>query len=113
MESHPQRKFLLFYLVKRITIFLFSLTLLTCLFYVIGNIQGFLDSTQRMLLDLTRFFGLAALVSAFYGFAINAVLVFRERNARYLLSGLQYLLVALVDAGIAVFVAFISSWLHS
>jgi putative flippase GtrA len=113
MAKRVHKQVLLYYLIKRITIFLFAVTALCGGFYVIGNIQGFLDDTQRMLLDLTKILGVSAAIGAGYGFAINLILTFKDKDLHRLGSCFLYLVVTAISVSIAVIVAFISSWLVS
>jgi hypothetical protein len=108
MKNHQE--ILLYYLIKRMTIFLVIATLFSFGFSMIGNLQSFLDSTQVFLLNLARFLGLASTLSALSGCALNLILFFHDRRLRRFASMIRYGLAAGVGILVTVFSAFISAW---
>ena len=98
------------YLIKRATVFLFISAMITLSFYIIGNIQNFLDSTQLFLLGLARLFGTLSIIASVVGIAGSVERMIHERSVRRLPSAFKYLLVAAGAVLISAFAAFITSW---
>ena len=65
-------------LLNRVVLFLFFMCLLVVFLYAIGNIQGFMDSTQLFLLKLSSILNLSMSAAAFFGF-IQSIFSFIKR----------------------------------
>ncbi|AEF81964.1 hypothetical protein TREAZ_0350 [Leadbettera azotonutricia ZAS-9] len=78
-------------LTCRVVIFFFSMCLITLFLYAIGTAQGFMDSTQLVLLRIAAVLGLLLLIGALYGFALDLILYIRNRWLRFLGGGGIYL----------------------
>lgn len=107
VSVHPRRIWLPS-LLSRITFLLFALSLLALYFYIVGNAQGFTDSTLLVILNIQTWnLALCALSGVFSAVSYAITLPFRNKLKldRIILSGLAaafslllYLLVALLQA---------------
>jgi hypothetical protein len=59
---------------KRLSLFLFGMSLVTLFYWTTGNFRRFLDSTQSMLLSCLRWLSLGLLMSASLGLAARLLL---------------------------------------
>jgi hypothetical protein len=66
--------------VKRICIFLFSMSLVVFFYWVVGNFRRFLDSTQLFLLSTLRWLSLGQILASAFG--LGALLVGSARAGR-------------------------------
>ena len=94
-------------LVNRTVIFLFLMCLLTMFLYVVGTIQGFIDSTQLVLLKLCVVLGIFLAVTSVYGAALNLWRLFNVKKARYLFRAGGYMLLVIFGAAAVLAAKFI------
>jgi hypothetical protein len=86
-----------------VTAFFFMMGAITVLLYAAGTVQGFMDSTQLLLLRLAAAWGALLAAASGYGMVLDAVLFVRGRKLRSLGGFLVYLLLGV--AGVAVMAA--------
>jgi len=67
--------------IGRLCVFLFSVTLVVVLLFLLGNFQNFLDTTQILLLHLFDFLCTIFVVSCLYYVGVLGWLAFRRRLA--------------------------------
>jgi hypothetical protein len=96
----------------RAVVFFFVVSALLCFFYVLGNYQDFLDSTQLFLLRLLR---VSLEMEIFCGVWLAAFLVYRNVNERRPFVARWILLVLSLAGCSALLVAlrFMQQWLQS
>jgi hypothetical protein len=68
-------------LVKRTVSLFFAICILTFFLYGVGTGQGFMDTTQFRLLNLSIIFGLFLGVGALYGIILNCILLAQGANS--------------------------------
>ena len=66
--------------INKITLFMFLMSLLVFLTFMAGNVQGFIDSTQILLLKLFRVTALIFIVTGVYNLLIDIVVIMRNRR---------------------------------
>ena len=98
--------------VGRAVVFFFVVSLLLCFFYVLGNYQDFLDSTQLLLLLLLRVsLGLELICGIWYAGLLAG------RNVRelrpYLMRWILLVLSLLCCSGLLLALRFVQQWLQS
>ena len=93
--------------VNRIVILFFLLCLLTAFLYFLGTGQGFMTSTQYMLLRLTSFFGLFLALSSVFGFIVDFIYFAKKKKIRYLVSMFCYFLSGIIGGTTALTAFFI------
>ena len=97
----------------RLTFLLFSLSLLTLFFYIVGNSQGFTDETLLFLFTVESWtLALGALVGIFSTVAYAVTLPFRNslQLDRIIFSGAAALFSILLYLGMALLQAFMESY---
>jgi hypothetical protein len=98
--------------VGRAVVFLFVVSLLLCFFYVLGNYQDFLDSTQLFLLSLLRVsLGLELACGIWYA-AFLAWRNVRERRP-YVVRWILLLLSLLCCSALLLALRYVQQWLQS
>lgn len=96
----------------RAAVFFFFSALLAFFFYLLGNYQGFLDSTQLFLISLLHVLLLLQLVSSVVFAVLLAVRSVTERRV-FALRTILLVLSFLICAGLLVAMGFLQSWLQS
>ena len=76
--QRPKQKPLLVILVKRAVFFFLCICALAMLLYVLGNFQGFMDSTLAILLRITIAMGIFLALGCIYGVLLAVWMFFRE-----------------------------------
>lgn len=94
-------------LFNRISIFFFLLCLLSVFLYFLGTYQGFMDTTQVLLLRMTFVFGILLAVSSVFGFFVDLSFLIRKKKIRYLFSILLYFTLAGIGGSVAISAFFI------
>ena len=85
-------------LVNRTVLFFFFLCLLTLFLYVVGTVQGFIDSTQLSLLKLYAVLGIFLTAASVYGMAVDLGRFVKAKKIRYLLRAGGYLFLVVFGA---------------
>lgn len=88
--SYYVKEKLLPILVNRTAIFFFLMCLLTLFLYVVGTVQGFIDSTQLALLRLYAVLGIFLTIASVYGAALALERLVKLKKNRYLLRAGGY-----------------------
>jgi hypothetical protein len=96
----------------RAVAFFFISALLVLFFYLLGNYQDFLDSTQLFLLSLLNITLILQLVSGFYFAVFLSIRSFRERRF-FVLRTILLILSLIFSAGLLVAMRFLQSWLQA
>ena len=71
-------------IVNRIALFFFIMCFLTVFLYALGTVQGFMDTTQFILLELTVILGVLLTVSSLFGIVLDLTFFLSNRKKRYL-----------------------------
>ncbi len=96
----------------RAVVFFFFSAILVFFFYLLGNYQGFLDSTQLFLISLLHVLLLLQLISAVVFAVLLAVRSVTERRF-FALRTILLVLSLLICAGLLVAMGFLQSWLQA
>ena len=83
-SSSPKIEKLLPILINRTVLFFFLMSLLTLFFYLAGTAQGFMDSTQFLLLRLYTVFGIFLAITSASGVILDLSRLIRTKRIRYL-----------------------------
>jgi hypothetical protein len=96
----------------RAVVFFFVLSLLLCFFYVLGNYQDFLDSTQLALLAVLRV-SLGCEIAC--GIWLAVFLVYRAVYERrvFVVRWVLLVLALIVCSGLLLVLRFVQQWLQS
>lgn len=70
--------------IQRTFAFMLSFQLMTFTFFVIGNFQNFLDSTQNLLLAIQKTSGILFILFGLYAILTQFFLWFYERKIRFI-----------------------------
>jgi hypothetical protein len=105
--GEPKKKPFIVILVKRTSLFFFSLSALTVFLYAIGTAQEFMDSTQLLLLRILVILGLCLAMDSLYGAALNIWFFIQKRQFQFAGSSGLYLLSGVLGAAMAIAAAFI------
>ena len=98
--------------VGRAVVFFFVISLLLCFFYVLGNYQDFLDSTQLFLLSLLRVSLGLEIVCGIWCAGFLAFRTARERRP-FLVRWILLVLSLLCCSGLLLALRFVQQWLQS
>lgn len=95
-------------IIKKISILLFILSSVVFMTFIIGNYQGFLDSTQLMLLDIFEFIAIIFIIFGIYHGIFTIIKIIRLKSKDFLTLGFilsgegiiisTYLLVKMISA---------------
>jgi hypothetical protein len=96
----------------RAVVFFFSTSVLLLYFYLLGNDQDFLDSTQTMLLSALSLSLALQLICGVYLAVALVRRVIRERKA-FLVRWVLLVLSMIVCAGLLVVLRWLESWLRT
>jgi hypothetical protein len=96
-------------LVSRAVFFFFLMCFLTVFLYAIGTVQGFMDSTQIMLLKIAAPLGLFLAAGAVYGIVLDFILFFGLKKIRFLGGAGLYLVMGIFGAVTALGAFFITA----
>lgn len=105
--SLPKKKSILVILVKRTVFFFFTMCVFTIFLYGIGTIQGFMDTTQQIMLRLIIIMGFSLAVGSIYGILLDLWLAFYEKKRRFFWGIGGYIGMGLFGAAIAAAATFI------
>jgi hypothetical protein len=96
----------------RAVVFFFSLSLLLCFFYILGNYQDFLDSTQLALLSLLR---LSLGCGIACGIWLAVFLIYRGIYERrlFIVRWILLVLELIFCSGLLLMLSFVQQWLQS
>ena len=113
-----KKKPLLFRLTKRVTLFLFLLLTAILIVYITGNFQGFLDSTQKIILLYAVLSAIALIFFSIFSILETIIYTIALRRIElifYLVPFLLCILYAAIAAISASAILFIAddSWLHA
>ena len=100
---------LLYILVNRTAIFLFLLCLLALFLYAAGTRQGFVDSTQIFLLNLSFILGIFLAIASIPGLILDLGRLLKTRKSRYLFRAAGYVLLAVFGAAVTLAVSVITA----
>lgn len=104
----PDQRPLVGLLIKRGSLFLTLVCALAVFLYVVGTRQGFMDSTQLILLRLASLCAIFLIPLCLIGAAMDIPAAFRRPVClRYLAGAFAYLLLGAVSAALAAGVSFI------
>ena len=81
--------------------------LLAAFLYVLGTNQGFMDTTQLLLLRMTVISGILLVVSSVFGFFIDLAYLFGKKKIRYLASVFFYCISGIIGGCAALSAFFI------
>jgi hypothetical protein len=97
-------------LLGKISLFFVFSSCVLVFYYILGNFQGFLDSTQRMLLSLLEISSLFGFIIEIYRIVLLFVLAVREKKAHTarLVRSFGFLIYFL---GTYILIEFLASWL--
>ncbi|MDR2631564.1 MAG: hypothetical protein LBC60_11645 [Spirochaetaceae bacterium] len=107
MVSRPKKKPILAILVKRTVFFFFTMCIFTVFLYGIGTIQGFMDTTQHVLLRLSIILGFSLAVGSIYGILLDLWFIFRQGKRRFFWGIGGYIGMGMLGAAIAALATFI------
>ncbi|MCL2374411.1 MAG: hypothetical protein FWC65_04130 [Treponema sp.] len=85
-------------LASRTVIFFFGMCLLTIFLYAAGTAQGFIDSTQFMLIRLYVVLGIFLAATSACGMFLDFGRLFRQKKIRYLFRAGGYMILMLFGA---------------
>ncbi|MCR5319330.1 MAG: hypothetical protein K6E22_13980 [Treponema sp.] len=94
-KKKTRKNFFLFKLVWRTTLFLSSYLAAMFFFYICGNYQVFLDSTQRFILLLCALISIALLILSLSGVAISIFQFIYNKRKRAWIFFTLYTLIAI------------------
>jgi hypothetical protein len=97
-------------LLGKISLFFVLSSFVLVFYYILGNFQGFLDSTQQMLLSLLEVSSLFGFIIEIYRIVLLFVLAVREKKAHIarLIRSFVFLFYFL---GTYILIEFLASWL--
>ena len=101
--KHDSLVYFFYRIVIRISVFLFLVLLSMLVFYFVGNYQDFLDTNQKLILNLTAIVSVTSSVFLLLGIILNIVtfVVLKRKVYRFIIYTLLYLL--MLSASVAVF----------
>ena len=106
-----KRSFWIDTVVSRASIVFFSLSIITFLLFLLGNVQEFLDSTQIVLLRVASISSFVYVVAAIYFIGISVV--FRMHRERVGWHRLVLVIIGfVVELGVLLVTNFIQSWIE-
>ena len=105
--SRNLKEKLLVILVNRTVLFLFLMCLLTLSLYVVGTVQGFIDSTQLALLRLYVVLGIFLAIISVFGMILALGRVLKTQKKRYLFRAGGYLFLVVFGMATVLAVMFI------
>jgi hypothetical protein len=94
-------------LVNRTVLFFLAMCFINLFLYIIGTVQGFMDSIQLLLLRIAVVSSVLLTLSAFYGFALDLLLFFRGKKMRFILGLWGYAFSGLFGCAMAALAVFI------
>jgi hypothetical protein len=100
--TRPVKKPVIIILIKKASFFLVAMCSLALLLYLLGNIQGFMDKTERILLRATAAAGICLAFSSLAGIFFT-FLMFLSGKFRYIGGVVAYALMVLFGIAAAVF----------
>jgi hypothetical protein len=105
---HNDDWFLMF--LGKVSVFFVFATCILVFYYMVGNFQGFIDSTQRMLLTLLELASLIGFIIEVYKLILFFIRAVREKKMQIgrFIRGLVFLLYFL---GIYLLLKFLATWL--
>ena len=103
-EDTPADKPLILILIKRATIFLYVISLVSLFYWVVGSESSFLDDTQSMLLGIMRISSLGIIVVSGIGFLFSCALAI-VRHYRLKVIGILGYLFAATSGAVALILA--------
>ena len=74
----PKQRPLLVILIRRAVCFFLCICALAMLLYVVGNFQGFMDSTQAILLRISTAMGIFLVLCCIYGILLDVWMLFHK-----------------------------------
>ena len=83
-------------LIKKISVFLFLITAVVFLTFVIGNFQEFLDSTQLILLNIFEIISVIFIISGIYHIIFTIIRMIRFRSHEFISLGIAFVGEAIV-----------------
>ncbi|MDR2759762.1 MAG: hypothetical protein LBB78_10335 [Spirochaetaceae bacterium] len=105
--SRPKKKPILAILVKRTVFFFFTMCIFTVFLYGIGTIQGFMDTTQQIMLRLAIIMGFSLAVGSIYGILLDLWFIFLQGKYRFFWGIGGYIGMGVFGAVIAALATFI------
>lgn len=74
-------------IVRKISVFLFLITAVVFITFIIGNFQEFLDSTQLILLNIFEIIAVAFIISGIYHIIFTIVIMIRSGSQAFISLG--------------------------
>ncbi len=71
-------------IIKKVSILLFILSSVVFMTFVIGNFQGFLDSTQLILLNIFGFTAIIFIIVGIYHIIFTVIGIFKFKSGKYI-----------------------------
>ena len=103
-EDTPADKPLILIFIKRATIFLYVISLVSLFYWIVGSESSFLDDTQSMLLGIMRISSLGIIVVSGIGFLFSFALAF-ARHCRLRIIGILGYIFAAGSGAVALILA--------
>jgi hypothetical protein len=94
----------------KVSLFFVFVSLLLIFFYILGNFQGFLDSTQRMLISFLEISSLIGFIIQVYRIAMFLLIAAREKKM-YLARFITSILLLVFFIGTYLVLKFLETWL--
>ncbi|MBR7063673.1 MAG: hypothetical protein IKI31_00735 [Treponema sp.] len=82
-DKTNETKTFLFHLLIRITIFLTLFLSSTILFYIIGNYQHFLDTNQRLILNIATISSIPLIFISFATFILGIIRIAKSKQKKF------------------------------
>ena len=105
--NRPQKKPLIALMVKRTVFFFFIASLMIIFLYIVGTVQGFMETTQIILLRFLVIMGIFLSIGALYGSILDAGFIFIKHRRQFVLGIISYLLLIIFGVIISVIASFI------
>jgi hypothetical protein len=104
--SRPRKKPIIALLVKRTVLFFFFSSIIIILLYVVGTIQGFMESTQLILLRVLAIMSIFLSIGALYGGLLDVGFLFIKHRKQSFWGIISYLLMVLFGVTVSVIASF-------
>ena len=93
-------------LVNRIALFFFLVCFLAVFLYIIGTVQGFMDDTQFILLELIVIMGILLTASSLFGMILELIFFIRNKKLYYLVGIFLHSFLWILGGSIAITASF-------
>jgi hypothetical protein len=97
--------------LQKVSLFLAISSIVTVFYYIIGNFQDFLDSTQIILLRLIEIITLAGFIIELYLLVMLIVIAVKDKRM-FAFRFVSTVVLFGYFLGIYIIIKFVSSWIH-